>query len=67
MNRIQSIDVYESRDYIGGRLKSVEIGGQQENIGGDVWSSVNYYMCELQQELGIPLDNDSYIGNGNNI
>lgn len=35
-----------------------------EEIGADAWSPVNYYIQELQQELGIELGNDTYVGNG---
>ena len=56
------IDVYETNDYIGGRLKHTNIGGHAYDLGGDVWSSVNEYMVSLAQELDIPVD-DTPINN----
>jgi len=56
--------VFESRDYIGGRLKDVEIGGTLVEVGGDIWASVNLYMMEAAERLGIQENNSSESGNG---
>jgi hypothetical protein len=46
-----NVTVFESRDYVGGRLHQVEIGGKMVNVGGDAWSSVNPLVKVLPSSL----------------
>jgi prenylcysteine oxidase/farnesylcysteine lyase len=44
---------FESRDYIGGRLKHMVIANTTVELGGDAWSTANRYVVELVKELGV--------------
>jgi prenylcysteine oxidase / farnesylcysteine lyase len=48
-----TIRVFETRDYLGGRLKHTYIEGNTIELGGDAWSSANQYVLELCAALGI--------------
>jgi len=49
-----SVDIFEARDYIGGRLKHTQIEGHTVELGGDAWSTAaNHYVVQLVKELGI--------------
>jgi len=48
-----TIRVFETRDYLGGRLKHTYIEGNTIELGGDAWSSANQYVLELCTALGI--------------
>jgi len=58
------IDVYEQNSIAGGRLKHVTFGGEVVEVGGDAWSSVNYYLMEIMKDLIVPISNNSFDGNG---
>ncbi|KJE88462.1 hypothetical protein CAOG_00116 [Capsaspora owczarzaki ATCC 30864] len=47
--------VFDSRDYIGGRLKHTIIDNQVIELGGDAYASPNIYMEELVKELNLPI------------
>ena len=49
----QRIRVFESRDYIGGRLKHILMDGVTIELGGDAWSSANEYVEKIAKDLGI--------------
>lgn len=50
-----NITVFESRDYIGGRLKHIEFGPQRAKIevGGAAWMSSNLYIRQLAAAVGM--------------
>ena len=45
--------VFEARDYVGGRLKHIELDGVTIELGGDAWSSANEYIEKIVKDLGI--------------
>ena len=51
-----AITAYESRSYIGGRLKHISFGKQEAKIevGGAAWTSSNQYVTELARRMKIP-------------
>ncbi len=53
LSKKQRIRVFESRDYIGGRLKHILMDGVTIELGGDAWSSANEYVEKIAKDLGI--------------
>jgi predicted NAD/FAD-dependent oxidoreductase len=51
LSNCTQLRVYESRDYIGGRLKHTHIAGNVIELGGDAWSTANEYVVELVKAL----------------
>ena len=41
------VTIFEQNDYIGGRLKHLEIDGATVNLGGDAWSNVILSFSQL--------------------
>ena len=50
-----TITAYETRNYIGGRLKHIIFGEQQAKIevGGAAWTSSNQFMTELARRMNV--------------
>lgn len=44
-----SVTIFEQNDYLGGRLKHLDIDGATVNLGGDAWSSVrtDVFLCAI--------------------
>src|SRR5690606_20608254 len=68
LNPDAQITAFESRDYIGGRLKHIVYDNITVEVGGDAWSIVNEYIQEIVKDLKIPLDqgDDDEDNNGKN-
>lgn len=64
MNDSIAITIYESKQ-VGGRLKTVEINGNEYEAGGSVIHEKNLYMKRFADELGLKkldvADTNSYI------
>lgn len=42
-----SVEVFESRSEVGGRLKHIDVDGFIVEVGGDAWSSANEYVVQI--------------------
>jgi len=51
--------VFESRDYIGGRLKHFQVEDLTLELGGDAWADVNQYVSAAASFLGLPVGGQS--------
>lgn len=58
-DNITGVNVFESRDYIGGRIKEVMFGGYIMELGAEAWSSVNFYIRNIVWELNIEIRQSS--------
>ena len=58
-----TVRVFDTNDYIGGRLKHAKIAGQVVELGGDAWSTAaNHYVVQLVKELGLNNSQQSFSG-----
>lgn len=53
LGNITEVDVFDSNDYIGGRVKETFFGGEMVELGADAWSVVNFYMQSIVKDLNI--------------